>query len=100
MICYFKSECSSLFFFFDSSSIHFYQAFDAECLVEKEKLDAAGKARESMEKASNTENEVAALSVRWEAAKKVAEERVGKVREDKRKKEAVVASWNEIKGTK
>lgn len=58
----------------------YYQAFDAECLAEKEKLVAAGKARDSMEKASNTENEVEALTVRWEAAKKVAEERVQKVR--------------------
>lgn len=55
------------------------QAFDAECITEKEKLDAAGKARECMEKASNTENEVVALSTRWEAVKKVSEERVEKV---------------------
>lgn len=61
-----------------------YQVFDAKCLEEKEKLDAAGKARESMEKASNTENEVAALAARWEAAKKVAEERVEKVRDERK----------------
>lgn len=37
-----------------------------------------------MEKASNTENEVAALTLRWEAAKKVAEERVQKVRDERK----------------
>ena len=59
---------------------HTLQTFDAECIIEKEKLEGAGKARESMEKASSTENEVLPLSNRWDAVKKVSVERVEKVR--------------------
>lgn len=68
------------------------KVFDAECLVEKEKLDAAGKARENMEKASSTENEVAPLCNRWEAVKKVSVERVERA-------EALVTTWEDLKKT-
>lgn len=37
-----------------------------------------------MEKASNTENEVAALADRWQTAKKVSEEHVVKVRKERK----------------
>lgn len=66
--------------------------FDSECAAEKEKLDAAGKARESMEKASNTENEVEVLAGRWENVKKVSKERVEKVG-------VLVKTWEDLKST-
>ncbi|KAG0728078.1 hypothetical protein GWK47_033240 [Chionoecetes opilio] len=68
------------------------KAFDVECIGEKEKLDAAGKARESMEKLSSTENEVLPLSGRWDAVKKIFEERVEKA-------QALVATWEDLKKT-
>lgn len=55
------------------------QNFDTLCADNKAKLDDAGKARESMEKQSNTENEVVALGGRWDEVKKAAADRVEKV---------------------
>jgi len=55
------------------------QQFDAVCVENKTKLESAAKARESMEKPSNTENMVEGLTGRWDGVKKVAAERVEKV---------------------
>lgn len=66
--------------------------FDALCAENKEKLDAAGKARDSMEKASNTENEVEALGGRWEEIKKVAADRIEKV-------QVLVSTWEDLQKT-
>jgi len=68
------------------------KTFDAECGAEKEKLNSAGKAREAMEKASSSENLVGPLSERWEAAKKIAVDRVEKA-------EVLVKTWEELKKT-
>lgn len=68
------------------------KGFDEECGKEKEKLDAAGKARESMEKQSNTANEVVDLSGRWESVKKVSSERVEKVN-------ILVNTWQDLQKT-
>ena len=57
----------------------FLQSFDAACVENKGKLDSAAKARGDMEKPSNTENMVDAMTPRWDTVKKVAEERVEKV---------------------
>jgi len=62
------------------------------CVAKKGDLDAAGKAREDMGVQSTTENEVAPLSGRWEAVKKVSDERVAKVN-------VLVETWNELQAT-
>ncbi|XP_045608233.1 muscle-specific protein 300 kDa [Procambarus clarkii] len=66
--------------------------FDGLFAQEKEKLDAAGKARENMEKASSTENEVEPLATRWTSAKKTIEERVEKI-------QTLVKTWEDLKVT-
>ncbi|KAK8749169.1 hypothetical protein OTU49_015712 [Cherax quadricarinatus] len=66
--------------------------FDSVCAKEKEKLDSAGKARDSMEKASSTENEVAPLSNRWDTVKKTVVERVEKI-------QTLVKTWEDLKTT-
>jgi len=68
------------------------QAFDAVCGENKAKLDEAGKARDSMEKASNTENEVVTLGGRWEEVKKVATDRIEKV-------QVLVNTWKDLQQT-
>jgi len=68
------------------------KTFDGECAAEKEKLNSAGKARDSMEKASSAENLVGPLSERWEAAKKIAAERVEKA-------QVLVQTWEDLKKT-
>jgi len=50
--------------------------FFALCETKKEALDNAAKARDTMEKATNAENLVEALGGRWEAVKKISEDRV------------------------
>jgi len=61
----------------------------ATCVEKKGNLDAAGQAREKMEVQSTTENETAPLAGRWEAVKKVVDERVEKVN-------VLVECWNEL----
>ncbi|XP_064087798.1 muscle-specific protein 300 kDa-like [Macrobrachium nipponense] len=68
------------------------KGFEATCVEQKGKLEEAGKARESMEKASSSENEVEPLSGRWTEVKKVADERVAKV-------QALVTTWEELDKT-
>lgn len=68
------------------------KGFNAHCVEEKSKLDEADKARASMEKASSTENECEPLTARWEAVKKIADERVQKV-------QALVSTWEELDKT-
>lgn len=68
------------------------KGFDAACGVEKDKLEVAGKARSSMEKASTTENLVEVLSGRWEVVKKIAVERVEKI-------QILVKTWDDLKKT-
>jgi len=55
-------------------------------------LEAAGKARDDMEVPSTTENEVGPLTGRWEAVKKVSDERVAKVN-------VLVETWTELRDT-
>jgi len=55
------------------------KAFDAVCSEQKGKLEAAGAAREAMEKQSATENEVGPLTERWDLVKKIGEERIEKI---------------------
>jgi len=50
--------------------------FFAQCEAKKEALDKAGKSREDMEKQTNAENIVVALTERWEAVMKVSQDRV------------------------
>ncbi|XP_069995105.1 muscle-specific protein 300 kDa [Penaeus vannamei] len=68
------------------------QNFDTLCADNKAKLDDAGKARESMEKQSNTENEVVALGGRWDEVKKAAADRVEKV-------QVLVNTWQDLQKT-
>ncbi|KAG7167419.1 uncharacterized protein LOC121868280 [Homarus americanus] len=64
--------------------------FEGECGQEKEKLEVAGKARAAMEKASSTENEVEALTGRWESVKKTSMDRVEKI-------QVLVTTWEDLK---
>ncbi|XP_071525119.1 muscle-specific protein 300 kDa-like [Panulirus ornatus] len=66
--------------------------FDSHCADAKGKLEEAGKARDLMEKASSTENEVEPLNNRWETVKKTANERVEKV-------QILVSTWEDLKKT-
>lgn len=50
--------------------------FYAQCEAKKEALDNAAKARETMEKQTNAENIVPALTERWEAVMKISQDRV------------------------
>lgn len=68
------------------------KGFEAACTEQKGRLDDAGKARASMEKASSAENEVEPLSGRWTEVKKIADERVAKV-------QALVSIWEELDKT-
>jgi len=67
-------------------------AFDAKCAEQKVILEAAGKARESMEKASNTANETEALTGRWDTVKATAVDRVEKVK-------TLVETWDILQKT-
>lgn len=68
------------------------EEFDSTCVNNKSRLEEAAKARSDMEKPSNTENLVETLTPRWETVKKVAEERVAKVK-------VLVDTWQELKQT-
>merc|ERR1712002_147315 len=63
--------------------------FTGLCGDQKGKLEEAGKARSSMEKASTSENEVEALTERWDAVKKVADDRVARA-------QALVTTWEDL----
>ncbi|KAG7167418.1 putative Spectrin repeat-containing protein 1 [Homarus americanus] len=54
--------------------------FDTACQENKGKLDAASESRSKMEKQSKADNEVETLNGRWNLVKKIADERVTKVR--------------------
>jgi len=66
--------------------------FNALCGEQKKKLEDAGKARASMEKASTSENEVEPLTGRWTEVKKSSDERVEKVT-------ALVETWDQLDKT-
>jgi len=66
--------------------------FDAKCVEQKVILVDAGKARENMEKASSTINEVEVLSGRWDAVKATAADRVEKVK-------TLVETWDVLQKT-
>jgi len=66
--------------------------FDTNCVESRVKLDDAAKARSNMEKPSNTENMCESLTPRWEAVKKVSEERVAKVT-------SLVETWTKLQDT-
>jgi len=53
--------------------------FYAQCEAKKEALDNAAKARESMEKQTNAENIVGALTERWESVMKISQDRVNHI---------------------
>lgn len=57
-----------------------FQQFDEACKDNRGKLDAAAASRANMEKQTKADNEVETLNARWDTVKKVAEERVTKVR--------------------
>jgi len=59
------------------------------CVEKKGELDAAGQAREKMEVPSTTENEMAPLTGRWEAAKAASDDRVARVN-------VLVETWTEL----
>jgi len=59
------------------------------CVERKGELDAAGGARDKMEVPSTTDNEIAPLSARWEAAKASSDDRVARVN-------ALVETWQEL----
>jgi len=65
------------------------KAFNEECGTQKGKLEDAGKARSSMEKASSSENEVEPLTERWAAVKATADERVERIQN-------LVVTWEEL----
>jgi len=68
------------------------QEVNGICVQKKGDLEAAGKARDDMEVPSTTENVVGGLTERWEAVKKVSDERVAKVN-------ILVETWNELQAT-
>ncbi|KAK7020240.1 hypothetical protein SK128_027531 [Halocaridina rubra] len=68
------------------------KGFNSLCGEKKKMLDDAGKARSAMEKPSASENECETLGARWDAVKKIADERVAKV-------EALVNTWQELDKT-
>merc|ERR1712198_642082 len=67
-------------------------SFDAKCAEQKKILVDAGKAREAMEKASSTLNEVEVLTGRWDTVKTTAADRVEKVK-------ALVETWDTLQKT-
>merc|ERR1719370_270758 len=66
--------------------------FFALCETKKEALDNAAKARESMEKATTAENLVEVLGGRWEAVKKISDDRVKTMTN-------VEQTWNDLQKT-
>jgi len=66
--------------------------FFALCETKKENLDNAAKARENMEKKTTAENLVEALGGRWEAVKKISEDRVKTMTN-------VEQTWNDLQKT-
>jgi len=66
--------------------------FFALCETKKENLDGAAKAREIMEKQTTAENLVEALGARWEAVKKISEDRVKTMTN-------VEQTWNDLQKT-
>ncbi|RXG73575.1 39S ribosomal protein L21, mitochondrial [Armadillidium vulgare] len=66
--------------------------FDENCLSKKEKLEAAGKARSSMEKPSASENLYDPLTQKWGQVKKSSEERIKKIT-------TLVNTWQELQKT-
>jgi len=68
------------------------QEVNGLCVAKKGDLEAAGKARDDMEVPSTTENVVGGLTERWDAVKKVSDERVAKVN-------ILVETWNELQAT-
>ncbi|KAL7643675.1 UNVERIFIED_CONTAM: hypothetical protein RMT77_005658 [Armadillidium vulgare] len=66
--------------------------FDENCLSKKEKLEAAGKARSSMEKPSASENLYDPLTQKWGQVKKFSEERIKKIT-------TLVNTWQELQKT-
>jgi len=57
------------------------KTFEGACTENKGKLDAAAESRSHMEKQTKADNEVDVLNGRWDAVRKVAEERTAKVQE-------------------
>ncbi|MCL4126854.1 UNVERIFIED_CONTAM: hypothetical protein GTU68_031187 [Idotea baltica] len=68
------------------------QEFDQICITNKEKLDASGKARTSMEKPSASENLYDPLSDKWTKVKKSSEARIEKI-------QVLVNTWQELQKT-
>jgi len=68
------------------------QEVNGICVAKKGDLEAAGKAREDMEVASTTENEVGALTGRWDAVKAQSDDRVHRVN-------ILVETWTELRDT-
>jgi len=66
--------------------------FFALCEAKKEALDGAAKSREIMEKKTTAENLVEALGARWEAVKKISEDRVKTMTN-------VEQTWNDLQKT-
>jgi len=69
-----------------------FKVFNEECGSRREKLDAANKARETMEKQSTVENECGPLGARWDDVKKVSVTRIEKA-------QALVDTWTDLTST-
>lgn len=63
--------------------------FAEGCLSNKANLDSAVESRNKMEKQTKTDNEVETLTNRWDAVKKISDERIAKVQE-------LVDTWSEL----
>jgi len=63
--------------------------FNAGCQENKNNLDSAVESRNKMEKQTKADNEVESLTGRWDAVKKISDERVSKVQE-------LVDTWGEL----
>lgn len=62
---------------------------NAVCIEKKGDLEAAGAAREKMEVASTTDNELGPLTGRWDAAKAVSDDKIARVN-------VLVETWTEL----
>jgi len=63
--------------------------FAEGCLSNKANLDSAVESRNKMEKQTKTDNEVETLTNRWDAVKKISDDRIAKVQE-------LVDTWSEL----
>jgi len=69
-----------------------FKSFDSVCGERREKLDAANKARETMEKQSTVENECGPLGARWDEVKKSSSSRIERA-------QALVTTWTDLTST-